>query len=257
MEIKFEDIKYANESIITTDIKGKDYAEVNQRVKAFRMVYPTGFIKTNLIGNQDGVCIFEAKVGYYNDAVYENKQFKEEIVLATGTAYEKENSTFINKTSYIENCETSAVGRALGMAGFGIDTSIASAEEVQNAINNQIVTIEEANNYRFTFGKHKDKTIKEVYEEDDKYIEWLLGNSNDERMIKMVELALDIKIPNEEESKELLTLLNEINDLITETNVDREKLHTHFKVKNLKDLTKEQMEECKKILEKRLTKQEN
>lgn len=142
MEIKFEDIKYANESIITTDIKGKDYAEVNQRVKAFRMVYPTGFIKTNLIGNQDGVCIFEAKVGYYNDAVYENKQFKEEIVLATGTAYEKENSTFINKTSYMENCETSAVGRALGMAGFGIDTSIASAEEVQNAIENQNKKIE-------------------------------------------------------------------------------------------------------------------
>lgn len=142
MEIKFEDIKYANESIITTDIKGKDYAEVNQRVKAFRMVYPTGFIKTDLIGNQDGVCIFEAKVGYYNDAVYENKQFKEEIVLATGTAYEKENSTFINKTSYIENCETSAVGRALGMAGFGIDTSIASAEEVQNAIENQNKKIE-------------------------------------------------------------------------------------------------------------------
>lgn len=141
-EIKFEDIKYANESIITTDIKGKDYAEVNQRVKAFRMVYPTGFIKTDLIGNQDGVCIFEAKVGYYNDAVYENKQFKEEIVLATGTAYEKENSTFINKTSYIENCETSAVGRALGMAGFGIDTSIASAEEVQNAIENQNKKIE-------------------------------------------------------------------------------------------------------------------
>ena len=58
-------------------------------------------------------------------------------VIATGTAYEKENSTFINKTSYIENCETSAVGRALGMAGFGIDTSVASAEEVANAIKNQ------------------------------------------------------------------------------------------------------------------------
>jgi hypothetical protein len=58
-------------------------------------------------------------------------------VLGTGTAYEKESSSFINKTSYIENCETSAVGRALGMCGFGIDVSVASAEEVQNAINNQ------------------------------------------------------------------------------------------------------------------------
>ena len=54
-------------------------------------------------------------------------------ILGTGTAYEKEGSSFINKTSYIENCETSAVGRALGFAGFGIDTSIASAEEVMNA----------------------------------------------------------------------------------------------------------------------------
>ena len=57
--------------------------------------------------------------------------------MGTGTAYEKEGSTFINKTSYIENAETSAVGRALGFCGFGIDTSVASYEEVTNAINNQ------------------------------------------------------------------------------------------------------------------------
>ena len=40
----------------------------------------------------------------------------------------------INKTSYVENCETSAVGRALAMLGIGIDTSIASANEVEDAI---------------------------------------------------------------------------------------------------------------------------
>ena len=61
----------------------------------------------------------------------------ERFLLGTGTAYEKENSTFINKTSYIENCETSAVGRALGMIGIGIDTSVASYEEVSNAIKQQ------------------------------------------------------------------------------------------------------------------------
>ena len=135
-EIKFEDIQKANETIIPTTISrtdsktgkeiSKDYAEVNQRVKAFRMVYPTGSIDTEMLNNENGICIFRAIVrdGLGN-------------ILATGTAYEKENSTFINKTSYIENCETSAVGRALGMAGFGIDTSIASAEEVQNAMANQ------------------------------------------------------------------------------------------------------------------------
>ena len=124
--ITFEDIKKANEEIGTTNIKGKEYAEVNQRIKAFRMVYPTGMIRTEMVSNENGVCIFRAYV--YDE---ENK------LLSTGTAYEKENSTFINKTSYIENCETSALGRALGIAGFGIDTSVASAEEVQNAINNQ------------------------------------------------------------------------------------------------------------------------
>ena len=123
--ITFDDIQKANETIITTDIKGKDYAEVNQRIKAFRMIYPTGTIETEMISDVDGVCIFRASI-YDNDKL-----------LATGTAYEKENSTFINKTSYIENCETSAVGRALGMCGFGIDTSVASAEEVQNAMANQ------------------------------------------------------------------------------------------------------------------------
>ena len=130
MAITFEDIRKANEVIKTTPIQGKDYAEVNQRIKAFRMVYPTGTISTKMVSNENGVCVFTATCGYYN----EDGDF---ICLGTGTAYEKENSTFINKTSYIENCETSAVGRALGMCGFGIDTSVASAEEVQNAIANQ------------------------------------------------------------------------------------------------------------------------
>ena len=130
MSITFEDLQKANESIRTTDIKGKEYAEVNQRIKAFRMVYPTGYILTEFHSLDDGVAVMKARVGYYDDEGYE-------VDLATGTAYEKEGSTFINKTSYIENCETSAVGRALGMAGFGIDVSVASAEEVQNAMANQ------------------------------------------------------------------------------------------------------------------------
>ena len=125
-EITYEDIENANKCLIGTDIKGKSYIEVNQRIKAYRMVYPNGTIRTKLAKLENGICVFMAEVTN-NDGE----------VIATGTAYEKENSTFINKTSYIENCETSAVGRALGMAGFGIDTSVASAEEVANAIENQ------------------------------------------------------------------------------------------------------------------------
>lgn len=128
--MQYEELKKANEAISTLKISGKEYAEVNQRIKAFRMVFPDGFIKTELLSNDGGVAVFRAKVGYYGTD-------DKEVILGTGTAYEKEGSTFINKTSYIENCETSAVGRALGMLGIGVDTSVASAEEVQNAKLNQ------------------------------------------------------------------------------------------------------------------------
>ena len=122
----YEEITKANESIKTTDIKGKDYAEVNQRIKAFRKVEPNGTIETSIVSLSNGVCVIKATIYGGNNHV-----------LATGHAYEKEDSSYINKTSYIENCETSAVGRALGMCGFGIDTSIASYEEGSNAIENQ------------------------------------------------------------------------------------------------------------------------
>lgn len=126
----FEELRKANESIKATNIQGKEYAEVNQRIKAFRMCYPEGAIFTEMVSCENGVCIFKAMI-------YGNGDKTVNSLLGVGHAYEKEGSSFINKTSYIENCETSAVGRALGMAGFGIDTSVASAEEVQNAMLNQ------------------------------------------------------------------------------------------------------------------------
>lgn len=129
--VTFDQIKKANDSIKTVDVKGKEYAEVNQRIKAFRMCYPNGSISTEIIFIGEGIVTMKATVCN-----------EEGTILGTGLAQEKENSSFINKTSYIENCETSAVGRALGMCGFGIDTSVASAEEVQNAINNQDKKVE-------------------------------------------------------------------------------------------------------------------
>ena len=129
-EITYKDIAQVNAELNYTDVKGKMYAEVPQRVKAFRMLYPRGYIITDMISNADGVCVFKATAGYYGEN-------GEAYTLGTGTAYEREGSNFINKTSYIENCETSAVGRALGFLGLGSETSIASAEEVTNAINNQ------------------------------------------------------------------------------------------------------------------------
>ena len=106
-------------------IQGKDYITVSERVKEFRKLHPQGQIITQVMANADGQVMFQAKV------------IVDGVLVANGHAYEKEGSSFINKTSYIENCETSAVGRALGLFGIGIDTSIASAEEVGNAVKQQ------------------------------------------------------------------------------------------------------------------------
>lgn len=124
--ITYSDIINANKGINHAIVKGKSYAEVHERVKAFRSIIPNGCIETELLSVEKGVCIIKAIV-----------RNEEGQILGTGIAYEKEGSSFINDTSYIENCETSAVGRALAFLGLGIDTSIASALEVQNAIKNQ------------------------------------------------------------------------------------------------------------------------
>ena len=130
--ITYEQIQKANEGLTGIDFKGKNYVMVDQRVLAFRQLFPEGFIRTHMVSIEDGVCVMKAEVGCYID------NYHSELILATGWAYEKESSSYINKTSYIENCETSAVGRALGFLGLGIEGgAICSAEELANAINNQ------------------------------------------------------------------------------------------------------------------------
>ena len=108
-------------------IKGKDYIEVHERIKEFHKIYPNGKIETDIIEMTDR---FITKTKVTPDVENPERYF-------TGVAYEKENSTFINKTSALENCETSSTGRSLGMLGIGIDTSVASADEIQNAIKQQ------------------------------------------------------------------------------------------------------------------------
>ena len=124
--ITLENLKIANDLIKGVPVKGKQYALVPERVRAFRAICPGGKITTEIINMDDGVVTMMATIMDEGGKV-----------IATGMAQEKETSSFINKTSFIENCETSAVGRALGFAGIGIDGSIASAEEVTQAMASQ------------------------------------------------------------------------------------------------------------------------
>ena len=171
----------------TIDIKGKPYVMANERIKYFRDNYPDGAIHTTLISDEEGKCIFRAEI------LVENR------MVSTGYAYENENSTFINKTSYIENCETSAVGRALGIFGIGIDDSVASFEEVANAISNQSEvkkTVKEWSKEYVGFGKNKGKKWSEV---DDNFLDWVINNFNNEDVVEVAKVEKEVRKPMQQQ----------------------------------------------------------
>src|SRR6056300_86246 len=126
----------------TINIKGKEYVQVNERINEFwtnpkyeGLNFETVKTKDEFIDRIDystGETV-KTRVVEFRCVVFNS----DKTIKVTGTAEEYENASFINKSSFKENCETSAIGRALGNLGIGIDTSVASAEEVSNAIANQ------------------------------------------------------------------------------------------------------------------------
>lgn len=112
------------------NIKGKNYVMVNERINFFRTneEYKGWSLTSDIVNLTEDSCIIKATITDQNG-----------VVKATGFAQEDRTSSMINKTSFIENCETSAWGRALGCLGIGIDESVASAEEVDMAIKKQEV----------------------------------------------------------------------------------------------------------------------
>lgn len=134
----------------TIDIKGKKYTTVDSRVEFFREKYPNWSIETTfpILDLERGFCVCRVII-------------KDESgrIVADGFAYEWQSKpgSLVNKTSYIENAQTSAVGRALGFIGIGINgMGIATAEEVQLAIDHQ-----ESNDYQVT-----DQTINDIVNDE-------------------------------------------------------------------------------------------
>ena len=112
----------------SVNIKGKEYITVNERLIYFRSQpnYKGWRISEDIISLDEKGGIF--KVTITNS---------EGVEITNAHAQESKDTSYINKTSMLENGFTSALGRALGYLGIGIDTSIASADEVVNAVNNQ------------------------------------------------------------------------------------------------------------------------
>ena len=113
--------------IKTTKIGKKEYVEVDERIRLFWELHPNWTILTEMVYNceENLVCIFKCKIIDEND-----------VIKATGHAreFQADKKSMVNKTSHVENCETSAIGRALGIKGIITEYGIASADEVRNAI---------------------------------------------------------------------------------------------------------------------------
>jgi hypothetical protein len=106
-------------------IHGKKYATVAKRINDFREKHPDYGVHTEILSIDESTVVCRAIITDAN-----GRQ------VSSGIAEEHRRASKINQTSATENCETSAVGRALaflGMAG----TEIASADEVAGAIAQQ------------------------------------------------------------------------------------------------------------------------
>jgi len=112
------------------NIHGKEYHTVAERVHAFREVSPDLTIETEIVRWEGDDVVVKASIS-------DNGK-----LLATGLAHEVRGSTNINRTSHVENCETSAIGRCLAAFGLG-GTEYATADEVANAITQQNAGISE------------------------------------------------------------------------------------------------------------------
>jgi hypothetical protein len=108
----------------TVKIHGKEYKTVALRIQEFREKHPDFTIQTELVEANDTLVVMKATISAAG------------IVIATGYAEEVRTASKINRTSALENAETSAVGRALAFFGLG-GSEIASADEVANAISQQ------------------------------------------------------------------------------------------------------------------------
>jgi hypothetical protein len=112
----------------SVNIKGKEYITVNERLIYFRSkpVFKGWKIIEELVS-------LDEKEGIFKVTIMNSERHQ----VVNAHAQEYRDSSYINKTSFLENGFTSALGRALGYLGIGIDTAIASAEEVETAIINQ------------------------------------------------------------------------------------------------------------------------
>jgi len=165
------------------NIHGKEYTMVDERVAKFHELYSNGSI-TSSMSQKDDMFIFKSTA---TPDVDKPERF------FTGHAYEIIGSTQINKTSALENCETSAIGRCLGFLNIGLN-GIATADEVANAIHQQkpkpltlkqAETILDLNQHEAIDGEFADRLDKWIQTDEERSYE------EGEKVIKKMQLRID------------------------------------------------------------------
>ena len=173
---------------------------------------------------------------------YEN-EWSEPIEGSGGSSFiAKERNGLYTSDECFKMAYTDALSVACKALGMGADVYWGDSKYDTGK---KITTKKEAEKYVITFGKkHKDKTLKEVIENDYDYIEWILQNSNDENLKNAICLITGETMLDENEQDEKLILIAKLNEKMLLKNVDREKLYKHYKVQSNTEMTIEQLKEA-------------
>lgn len=147
----------------TIKIKGKSYTPVNERLKSFRASKKMNEKTDQMISIEDRVVhcndkevIMEVTIKDHNNRV-----------ISRAHAHEYRDNSNINKTSFLENCSTSALGRALGYLGIGIDTEFASVDEMLGAVGSK--KIDQNQSQEIQIQPSTTKTRKSVWLSEDQF----------------------------------------------------------------------------------------
>lgn len=178
----------------------------------------------------------------YKVNIYEWKDRKKVKIGEETKTVEKATMFDINKT--IMRC----LVKNLAMYGLGL--ALYSGEDLPE----EELTKEKAESYKFEKGKHAGKTIMEILNEDDGYLQWTLDNGKDEKVKQMITLLTGLvptPIPSEEEQQKKLQLLAKMQTLLDKTNTNYSKLLEHYGVHSNVDLSIEQLKDAISVMEKK------
>jgi hypothetical protein len=99
-----------------------NYETVETRLNRFWETYPDGRVETTLMNYDGDTCIVRSVIWKHRDDAHPT---------ATGYAHEIHTDRGVNATSFVENCETSSLGRCLANMGFATQGKRPSREEMQ------------------------------------------------------------------------------------------------------------------------------